>query len=522
MSVTAPAGSHPPDDSGSPTHADGTSPPQATFRSAVGWSYALTVGRVGTTTLVMFVLAALLGPTEFGVLAMALLVLNLAQIMIQQGLAAAIVQREQLTDDHLDAAFLVMLLGGLAVGLAMAGLGPVWAAITGEPRLSVVCAALAPLVVVHALMIVPEAVLRRALRFRAVAVRTVGGLVAGGVVGIALAVAGAGIWALVAQQVITGVVSMVVVWVVCPWRPQRRPRLGAIRDLWRFSAHSASAGVAVFAARRADQLVASVLFGPAAVGIYRLATRLPEMLIDVAGRSLQQVALPGLSRLQNDRQALSTRLSHMQHLAAAVALPSLAVLAVAAGPLVELLGPQWDGTALPIQLLCLHGTVNAYGVVLGPALQAVGRPARLAALAWGEGVVKVVAFLAVGLLITTDVPAAQAATIAGAVVATQLMLVTVTIQVVRRTVGAKVRLLAPTLPAILAGLVGFGLGQLGGLPEAPPLVRLCIAAALAGCGAATVLWLTDRRARALVREYVHRRRAHGGPDAAAPSATTRE
>lgn len=478
-------------------------PPVGGLRSAVVWSYALTAGRVGITTLVLFVLARMLGPAAFGVVAIGVLVLNLAQVLLQQGMISAIVQRDQLTDDHLDAAFVTLVLAGLATGALMAATGPVWAWLVGEPQLTTVCLALSPLVPVHALMVVPEAVLRRAMRFRAIAVRTLAGAVAGGVAGVALAVAGAGLWALVAQQLVTGLASVVVLWLACPWRPRRRPRIGAIRDLWRFSAHSASAGIGLTLSTRADQFVTGLLFGPVAMGFYRLAVRLPEMLVEVTARSLQQVALPALSRLQEDRAAFARRLGDLQHLAAVAGLPLLGLLAGAAGPLVALLGPEWDGTRLPLQLLCLFAAANVYGVLLGPALQAIGHPGRLAALAWLRGLIGVAVFLAVGLAVASREPADQAAAIALAAVIVQVVLNAVGIQVTRRTVrGAQVRLLAPTGPAVLAALaaaaVPLSLERFGVVP-APALLALLVHGAAGGMAAAAVLWATDRRLRSLVR-----------------------
>lgn len=482
--------------------------------SAVFWSYALTAGRVGTTTLVTFGLAKLLGPAEFGIIAMAVLILGLAQLLLQQGLVSAIVQREELTDDHLDAAFFTLVLSGLGIGGLMAAVSPLWALVNREPQLTTVCLALAPLVPVQALSVVPEAVLRRGLQFRAIAIRTLVSAVVAGAVGIALAVAGAGVWALVAQQVLTGVVGGVILWSVCGWRPRWRVRgrIGAIRDLWRFSAHSANAGLALFLGGKADQLITGVFFGPVAVGIYRLALRLPEMLVDVAVRSLQQVALPALSRLQDDRAAFAARLAELQHLGAVAGLPLLGILAGSAQPLVAFLGPQWAGTDVALQLLCLYGAANVYGVLLGPALQAIGRPGRLAAIAWSRGAIGVTTFVAVGLAVTGRAPATQAAAIAVAAVAVQAVLTTASLRATRSALGnVRIRLFAPTLPAIAAALAAFGvpaaLDRLGpaGLH---PVLHLLLDAALASLTAVAVLWVTDRRLRTMVQHRLRRRAAH--------------
>lgn len=487
-------------------------PPAADgLQSAVFWSYGLTAGRIGTTTLVMFFLAKLLGPAAFGVVAMAVLVLNLAQVLLQQGLISAIVQRDQLTDDHLDAAFVALLLAGVGIGALMAAFSPLWALLVREPQLTTVCLALSPLVLVQSLMVVPEAVLRRALRFRAIAVRTLAAAVVSGVAGITLAVAGAGVWALVAQQVVAGLTNVFVLWVVCPWRPSRRPSLRAVRDLWRFSAHSANAGVALMVGNRADQFVTGLLFGPVAMGIYRLAIRLPEMVLDVTVRSLQQVALPALSRLQDNRAAFAQRLAELQHLGAVAGLPMLGLLAGVTGPLVAFLGPQWESARLPLQLLCLFAAVNVYGVLLGPTLQAIGHPGRLAALAWARGAIGVAVFVAVGIVMIGQTPGAQATSIALAAVGVQLVLNAVAIQVVRRTVsGVTLRLITPTLPAaaaaVAAATVPLAIAPLG-LAESRPLSGLLLNGTAATLAGAAVLWTADRRLRRLVRGRLRRPRA---------------
>ncbi|MEV4626240.1 lipopolysaccharide biosynthesis protein [Micromonospora sp. NPDC049523] len=491
------------------------SPPAPTrgrVRSAIGWSYLLTAGRVGSSIVVTFLLAKLLGPNEFGLVAMATVFITIAQTIIQQGLVSAIVQRDKLTPEHLDAAFGVTLLAGLGVGALTALLSPLWSLVNGDPDgLTAVCLALSPLVLLQGLAIVPEAVLRRELQFRSVAIRTLLAAAISGIVGISLALAGAGIWALVAQQLATSVVSLIVLWTVCPWRPSRRPRLGAIRDLWAFSAHSANAGLGLMLSSKADIIFTGIFFGPVATGIYRLAARLPDMLVDVTVRSLQQVALPSLSRLQEDRRLFAVHLTKLQHLGAIAGLPVLGVLAATASPLVGFLGPDWAGTEIPLRLLCLFGVINVYGVLLGPALQAIGQPAKLAAILWTRGILGVATLAAVGTLLDgrNDVTEASAVAIAG--IGMQLVVNAVSIWVtVRQAIGASViRFLAPTLPALLAA-GGAALTPLAtdriGVDDLHPLLGVFVLGAAAGLVAATLLLSTDRRARQLIFTRLRRPR----------------
>jgi len=483
------------------------------LRAAIGWSYVLTGGRIGSSILVTFLLARLLGPSEFGLVAMATVFITVAQTLIQQGLVSAIVQRDRLTPEHLDGAFVVLVLAGLGIGLLTAAASPLWAWVNRAPELTVVCVALSPLVLLQGLSIVPEAVLRRELRFRAVAIRTLLASLLSGAVGVVLALFGAGIWALVAQQLVNAAVGLVVLWAVCPWRPSRRPRLSGSRDLLVFSAHSANAGLGLMLSSKADVIFTGLFFGPVATGIYRLAARLPDMLVDVTVRSLQQVALPSLSRLQHDRAALARHLNQLQHLGALAGLPVLGVLAATAHPLVTLLGPQWAGTETPLRLLCLFGAVNVYGVLLGPALQAMGQPGRLAAILWTRGVLGVATLAAVGALFTGRSDVAEATAVALAGIGMQVVVTGLSVWVtVRRTAAASITaFLAPTVPAVLAALVAALVPwPLDRLPLDPgPVPDLLLLGGSAGLVAGGLLWATDARLRRLVRARLPRRRAAG-------------
>ncbi|GAB3962647.1 lipopolysaccharide biosynthesis protein [Plantactinospora veratri] len=499
--------------------ADATSSPSGgggRLRSAIGWSYVLTAGRIGSSILVTFLLARLLGPSEFGLVAMATVFITVAQTLIQQGLVSAIVQRDRLTPEHLDGAFVVLVLAGVVIGGLTAAASPLWAMANRAPELTAICVALSPLVLLQGLSIVPEAVLRRELRFRAVAIRTLLASLLSGAVGVVLALAGAGIWALVAQQLVNAAVGLAVLWWVCPWRPSRRPRLAGIRDLLVFSAHSANAGLGLMLSSKADILFTGLFFGPVATGIYRLAARLPDMLVDVTVRSLQQVALPSLSRLQRDRAALVAQLNQLQHLGALAGLPVLGILAAAAHPLVTLLGPQWAGTEVPLRLLCLFGAVNVYGVLLGPALQAIGQPGKLAAILWTRGVLGVATLAAVGTLFTGYGDVAEATAVALAGVGMQVVVTALAVWVtVRRAANASVAaFLAPTVPAILAAvaaaLVPLAVARTG--LDTGPVVELLVLGGVAGLVAGVLLWATDARLRRLVLTRLPRRRSAGGGD----------
>src|SRR5690606_6258266 len=392
------------------------------LKLALFWSYALTGGMLATTTVVMFVLTALLGPRVFGVMALALLVLIVAQNLLHQVLVTALIQREELDDAHLQAGFWLVLLGSLILaGLTIAG-SRLWAAYNSLPELAEVCVALSPVIVLHGLVVVPDVLLRRRLAFRTLAGCHLAAAVAGGVGGIWLALAGAGVWALVAQQMITALLSAVLLWSVTRWRPRLRMPRRAVRDLSGFSIHTAVGSLGVMLAVRADLLVLGAFFSPVVVGLYRLANRLPDMALEATVKSVQQVSLPELSRVQSDREVLIDRLRKLVHAATTLGLPATGILAGCAGALVEVLGADWQAAATPMRVLCVVAALNVVGLMLVPVLQAVGRPGVVALFAWLHAAAAITGFATVGVTMRAAPEGQQVSVVALAALAVEILL----------------------------------------------------------------------------------------------------
>jgi PST family polysaccharide transporter len=302
------------------------------------------------------VLARLLTPGDFGLVAMALVVLGLFQIAGELGLPAATVQTPEIDRAKLTSLFWLQVSLGVALALALAGSAPLVARLYGEPRLVAVVGALSAVLWLRALGYPQIALLRRRMRFAAYAVSELSGVLAGFAAGCALAIGGAGYWALVGQQLAGAAVATGAAWGFSSWRPERLLRWAGVRDLVGFGARLTASTLFAYGARSLDRLLIGSLFGDVALGLYATPQRLQERASDLAAVSIARVAPGVLSRLQAEpdryrrayRQALLYGLS--------VSAPVPAFLCVDAGPLVAtLLGPQWLD-AIPIfRLLAVAG-----------------------------------------------------------------------------------------------------------------------------------------------------------------------
>ncbi len=251
------------------------------------------------------------------------------------------------------------------------------------------------------LILVQEAILRRDMSFRPLAVRNTIASVIGGLLGVVAAFLGLGVWALVIQQLGTALAKLGLLWSVTDWRPRFRFSTSHLRDLLSFSTGSFLTSIGVFVNNQADGLFVGMFFGPAAIGLYRFAQRMMTQVLalSLAGPSMVSVALPALSRFQSDRAEFTDELRRLVHVAVATSVPLFGILAAVADPLMQLLGDQWVPAVTAVQLLCVVGAVQALSSLVQPVLQGLGHPHRQAVLTWVLAAFSAGSFIAVGILL---------------------------------------------------------------------------------------------------------------------------
>lgn len=482
------------------------------LKAAVFWSYLFSTGSMAITGLLTFVLAAILDPESFGVLALGMLWVGFAQMLLQHGPTLAVVQLEEITDEQVDAAFWTTVGGALFFGLVFGALAPAWAAFNDLPGLVWVSWALIGVTLLNSVSVIPDAVLRREMKFKPIAVRAVIGNGIGGVVGIVGALLGWGVWALVAHQLVAYGVYTLTVWTVISWRP-RLPRLGRIRREMRVmrkqSIHTLGGAVGVFFANRMDVLMMGAFFGPVMVGLYRFALRLAEMVVDLTSRGLQHVSLPELARHQGDRQELGRRLADLVHIAVVMSVPALAVLAAVAEPLLAVIGPQWAQAVSPVRLLCAVSALGTVNALLGPAMQAVQRASVPAVLTWVAAVLSGLGLGAAAWLSKDSGTVAQLTAVGTAALIVQALMLLANIffaygLVLKIPFGPTLRAIIPSLVATAAALVAAWAGVR--LAGPAPIAGLLVGGAAGGLTALVVLIAIDDTFRTHARRLTARLR----------------
>lgn len=340
-----------------------------------GAQMALTLGSV-------VVLARLLTPADFGVVAMAMTVISFTGVIRDLGLPTSTVFKKRLTDHQVSTLFWINAgFGVLLAGLVVAT-GPAVAWAYDEPRVFGVLALLSTSLVFNGLGAQHEALLRRTMEFGSQARAATWGTAAGVVATVGLAAAGAGYWSLAAQQPVEAAVRSGLVYRAAGWRPGR-PRHGT--GLWGmlgFAGNVTAYRAVTHVGKHLDRVLLSASAGPGAVGLYSLADRWASLPGTVIYGRLGSVATSAFTRLQDQPARLREYFRRAMLLLWTVMLPMLAGIGLeAAGILRVLAGPQWREAVVLLEVLAWAAVALAVSQPTKWMYLAEGRTAGQ--LAWG-------------------------------------------------------------------------------------------------------------------------------------------
>jgi len=359
----------------------------------VKWSTFQILGSRVMTLLVFVTLARILEPTAFGLVTLAAVFVSLMQVFIDQGFSQAIIQRPALEPGHLDSAFWSSLvLGGLLTVVGVAAAGPI-AALLDQPDLAPILRWLSASLIISALSSTPEAILRRELAFRSLALRQLVAAAVGGSVAVAAALLGFGVWSLVAQLIIQAGVGALVLWIAVPWRPGFDVSVRYFRDLFSFGSSIVVMNLLNFLNRQSDDLLIGVVLGTRALGYYSVGYRILLLLTDVMTRTIESVAFPLFSKIQGDLVRLRGAYLMATQLSATIATPVfLGVAALAPELIGAVFGAKWDAAVPVMQVLAFIGVLHASLFFNSTVLIATGRPQTALLVTFVNAISNVVAF----------------------------------------------------------------------------------------------------------------------------------
>jgi O-antigen/teichoic acid export membrane protein len=340
-----------------------------------GMSKVLAQGvNLGLRMVALMVLARILTPNDFGLVAMVMAVVGVLNVFKDMGLSTATIQRTNVTDGQVSALFWINVGVGFVLTLVAMVCAPLLATFYKEPRLIWVGIALAASFLISALGIQHSALLERQMRFTVLSALETFALLVSAVVGIVMAWLGASYWALIAMALVAPAVYSACVWVISGWSPGWPRRAEGVGSLIRTGGIVTANGLLVYLAYNLEKVALGRYWGPEVLGLYSRAYQLVNMPTDSLNSAVGGVLLSTLSRVKEEPERLRSYFLKGYSVLIAATVPIAATCALLADELIAvILGPQWKSAAPIFRLLA--PTVLIFSIInpLWPLLVATGQ-----------------------------------------------------------------------------------------------------------------------------------------------------
>ncbi|WP_244431266.1 lipopolysaccharide biosynthesis protein [Bradyrhizobium yuanmingense] len=343
--------------------------------SGVIWSALDSAVGQALTLAIYMIMARLLSPQILGIVATGALALEFCRAVLIESIAIAVQARPDPKDEDYTASF--WLIAGLSLFAALALFASSGAIerFSGLSDLAIVLKGFCIVVAVQGLSRTHEAWLTRNQLFRSLAIRSLSSISVGGAVGIALAIQGYGVVALVGQLVSTSLISLVSLWVLTPWRPRLRVSRQAVIDLLSYARYVALTGITNFANANSDLIFVTWYTGAAGAGFYSLAKRLVNAVSTVIGNALNRVFFSTIAGLQHDREASRSTLVDFVKYTSLLTAPLFAgIAALAPDLIVGFFGSKWGEAAPLLAIMSITGFLTTIGLYNHSVILAFGKP----------------------------------------------------------------------------------------------------------------------------------------------------
>nr|WKN40078.1 MOP flippase family protein [Tunicatimonas sp. TK19036] len=338
------------------------------------WSFIETIGVRLFSVSTYFILAKLLSPTAFGLVALTNTFIFFSEVFVEQGFVAALVQKKNLELSHLSSAFW----GNLALGALLFGItyvcSPWIASLYEEPVLADILRVHALTYIISSFAKVHLALLQRELQFKKIAVARTIAIVVSCIVSIVLAYLGYGAWSLVFQQIIFNILQTLILWIVDRWKPAFIFSWSHYKSIFSFGSKVMMNRFTMYLIRYTDTLLIGYFLGTGPLGYYSFAQKIFITLTDLVDLTFNKVTFSVFSLLQDQREKLSQEFHKFVDLIATISFPLFAGAFVFTPTIVPLFfGDKWTASIPVIQILSVAGVLACFYSCLNNLFGGIGK-----------------------------------------------------------------------------------------------------------------------------------------------------
>ena len=342
-------------------------------RAAYLWGGAGNIIKALLTFGLSVLLARLLDPSHYGLIGVVLAFVSILMVIQDAGFGQAVVYFDE-SEENLPTYYTVTALGGVAMALLTWAAAPALAWFYGMPELRKVAPVLGLCLVFASLTSIPQGLLMKELRFKVLSVVETTAGVTAGVIAVALAFRGAGVWSLVLNLVLSAAIHAAAVRRLKPGRFAWRLRPEVIRRVVRYGLPLTGSRLLWQIYLNSDALIIGKMLGSAPLGFYSYALRMARFLSERVFGIVSRVSFPSFASMKEDRERLVRHWFLLTELLGLIHFPAMLALAMNAEDFVlVLLGEKWLPAVLPLRLLCVAEAVRSVQVVIPQLVAAVGQ-----------------------------------------------------------------------------------------------------------------------------------------------------
>lgn len=338
------------------------------------WNFSTTFINQIRNFIVSLVLARLLEPSDFGLVAMATASINIFESFVDVGFGESIIQKKGVTNVQLSSVFYINLFLGLVMSVIILFTSGMMSNFLNEPQLSIILKVISISFIIKGIQSLPSALLRKNLQYKSIFnINLISGIVSGAI-GIIMAFNGFGIWALIGSQVSNWLVSTVLIWIYVRWYPSIVFRIKAIRSLWSFGYKLLLTTIIDSLFFNINPILIGKIFNPSELGLYNRAQSLNILVGRYSYSAFASVLLPTLSKYQDDLNLLRYNFKKIINVVCFTTFLLSGIMICSSSPLITFLyGEKWEGAVRFFQILGFFTITGSLNNVMYYTLLSVGR-----------------------------------------------------------------------------------------------------------------------------------------------------
>lgn len=338
------------------------------------WRFAERCGAQGVKFLIEIILARLLLPEDYGIIALVTVFINIFNVFVDSGLGNALIQKKNADNIDFSTVFFFNIIWCIVLYFVLFALAPIIATFYAQSELTKVIRVLGVTIIISGVKNVQQAYVSVTMQFKRFFYATLGGTLGAATVGITLAYMGAGVWALVAQQVFNATVGCFVLWVTVRWRPEKSFSLLRLKKLFSYGWKLLTSTLLNTIYNNIYQLIIGKYYSTSELAYYNKGDQFPKLFLSNINDSIDSVLLPVMSKIQDDKTRLKHQTSMSIKVSTYIMAPlMLGLISIAPTLVTVLLTEKWLPCVPFLQIFC--GTYLFYPIHTANlnAIKAVGR-----------------------------------------------------------------------------------------------------------------------------------------------------